>query len=111
MNGLVKRSAVRAFEIFGSLAVILNVLAAVAAIKRDTWGIALGYIVIAAAIAAALAMHFYVRYRQVPYRWRDEGWGLERWRENRHADDPDDEDVYGEGLWDDHYDERDRDRE
>ncbi len=108
MSSLAKRGAVRAFEIFGSLAVILNVLAAVVAIKRDSWGIALGYIVIAAAIAAALAMHFYVRYRQVPYRWRDEGWGLERWREGRRGEDPDD-DVYGETLWGDDYDERDRD--
>ena len=91
MSDVVKRGAIRAFEVFGSLAVILNVIAAAVAIKRDLWGIAFGYFVIAAMLAAALAVHWYVRYRQVPYRWRDEGWGLERWREGRHTDDDDDD--------------------
>ena len=98
MSSLAKRSAVRAFEIFGSLAVILNVLAAAVAIKDDEWAIALGYVVIAAAIAAALAIHFHVRHRQVPYRWRDEGWGLERWRESSRVGGDEDDDL--EYRWD-----------
>ena len=108
MNRLVKRSAVRAFEVFGSLAVILNIVAAAVAIKRDLWGVAFGYFVIAAMLAGALAIHWYVKHRQIPYRWRDEGWGLERWREGRHAEDPDD-DSYGETSSEDDFDERDRD--
>ena len=91
MSRLVKRSAVRAFEVFGSLAVVLNTLAAAVAIKRDLWGVAFGYFVIAAMLAGALAMHWYVKHRQIPYRWRDEGWGLERWREGRVREDPDGE--------------------
>ena len=106
MSKLVKRSAVRAFEVFGLLAVILNVLAAAVAIKRDAWGIAFGYFLIAAILAGVLAMHWYIKTRQVPYRWRDEGWGLERWREGRHGGDPDDE-LDDEDLWSD-LDDRDR---
>jgi hypothetical protein len=107
MNRLAKRSAVRAFEIFGSMAVILNVLAAAVAIKRDTWGIAFGYILIAGMLASALALHWYVKHRQVPYRWRDEGWGLERWREGRRGEDAEEDDY--ESLWrDDDLEDRDR---
>ena len=106
MSDVVKRAAIRAFEIFGSLAVMLNVFAAAVAIKRDLWGIAFGYFLIAAMLAAALAMHWYVRYRQVPYRWRDEGWGLERWREGRHDDDDDDDDAY---TWPDEHEAGGRD--
>ncbi len=100
MSRLVKRSAVRAFEVFGALAVILNTFAAAVEIRNDAWGIALGYIVIASMLAGALALHWYVAHRQVPYRWRDEGWGLERWREGRRTDDPewDDDD---EEFWPD----------
>ncbi len=104
---MVKRSAVRAFEVFGSLAVLLNILAAAVAIKRDLWSMALGYLLIASILAGALAVHWYVKHRQIPYRWRDEGWGLERWREGTREEDLDD-DVYGGTHWDDDYDERDR---
>ncbi len=102
---MVKRSMVRAFEVFGALAVILNILAAAVAIKRDLWDFALGYFVIAATLAGALALHWYAQHRQVPYRWRDEGWGLERWREGRAEDDEDD---YGEGYGADEYPDGDR---
>ena len=96
MSGLVKRSMVRAFEVFGTLAVLLNVVAAAVAIKRDLWNIAFGYFVIAAMLAGALALHWYTRHRQIPYRWRDEGWGLERWREEARREDAED-DAYGDG--------------
>lgn len=102
MSNVVKRSAVRAFEVFGSLAVILNVVATAVAIKRDLWGMAFGYFLIAAILAAALAIHWYVRHRQVPYRWRDEGWGLERWREAHHED-GDEDDDYGKYSWPDEH--------
>ncbi len=108
MNRLAKRGAVRAFEVFGALAVILNVLAAAVAIKRDTWGIAFGYILIAGMLASALALHWYVKHRQIPYRWRDEGWGLERWREGRGGEDPDEEDLEDSSWRDDDVDDRDR---
>ena len=101
MSSLVKRSAVRAFEIFGILAVVLNVFAAAVAIKRDYWDIAFGYFLIASVLAGALALHWYVQHRQVPYRWRDEGWGLERWREDRRERDGEDDDEYGDSHWDD----------
>ncbi len=107
MSRLAKRSAVRAFEIFGALAVVLNVLAAAAAVKRDSWSIALGYVVIASMLAGALALHWYVKHRQIPYRWRDEGWGLERWRERPHEDPPDD--GHGDPWSDDYYREGERD--
>ena len=107
MNRLARRSAVRAFEVFGSLAVILNVVATAVAIKRDLWTMAFGYFLIAAMLAGVLALHWYIRRWQVPYRWRDEGWGLERWREGRRHDE--DEDVYGDGAWNDD-DDGDRDR-
>ena len=98
---MVKRSAVRAFEVFATVAVVLNVLAAAVAIKRDYWDIAFGYFVIASVLAGALALHWYVQHRQVPYRWRDEGWGLERWRETPPADA---DDEYGDfSSWDDDY--------
>lgn len=99
MNGTVKRSAIRAFEVFGTMAVLLNVFAAAVAIKRDLWGVAFGYFLIAAILAGALALHWYAKHRQVPYRWRDEGWGLERWREGRHDEDEDDESY--EDHWSD----------
>lgn len=100
MGRLVQRSAVRAFEIFGLLAVLLNVFAAAVAIKRDLWSMALAYFLIAAMLAGALAVHWYVQHRQVPYRWRDEEWGLERWREESRGDDLDD-DGWGEYDWPD----------
>lgn len=109
MSRLVKRSAIRAFEVFGSLAVLLNIFAAVVAIKRDLWTMALAYFFIAAVLASALAVHWYVVHRQVPYRWRDEGWGLERWREGRHDPEGADEDVDEERYWSDDFDDRDRD--
>ena len=109
MNRLIKRSAVRAFEVFGTLAVVLNILAAAVAIKRDLWSMALGYFVIAAFLAGALALHWYIQHQQVPYRWRDEGWGLERWRESRHEGDDEDDDEYGERLWADEDDDGRRD--
>ncbi len=108
MSRLVKRSAVRAFEVFGSLAVLLNIVAAAVAIKRDLWSMALGYLLIASMLAGALAVHWYVKHRQIPYRWRDEGWGLERWREGRRGDDTD-EDDYGESYWSEDSEPGDRD--
>lgn len=92
----VKRILVRAFEVSASLAVLLNVFAAAVAIKRDAWSIAFGYIVISAILAGALAVHWYAAHRQAPYRWRDEGWGLERWREGTPDEDAesDDDDVW-----------------
>ncbi len=57
--------------------------------------------VIAAVLAGALALHWYIQHRQIPYRWRDEGWGLERWRESRHEGDDEDDDEYGGSYWDD----------
>ncbi len=102
MNKLVKRSAVRAFEVSATVAVILNVLAAAVAIKRDYWDIAFAYFLIASVLAGVLALHWYVQHRQVPYRWRDEGWGLERWRESHHErDDDEEDDEYGGYHWDD----------
>ncbi len=92
----IERVLVRAFEVSATLAVLLNVFAAAVAIKRDSWSIAFGYILIAAILAGALAVHWYSKHRQVPYRWRDEGWGLERWREGDHDEDAEfeDDDVW-----------------
>lgn len=92
----VKRALVRVFEVSATLAVLLNVFAAAVAIKRDLWSIAFGYVLIAAILAGALAVHWYARHRHAPYRWRDEGWGLERWRESTHDEDAesDDDDVW-----------------
>ncbi len=101
MHKMVKRSAVRAFEVFGTAAVVLNVMAAAVAIKRDYWDVAFGYVLIATILAGVLALHWYVQHRQVPYRWRDEGWGLERWREGRRDGDDEDDDEGGDSYWDD----------
>ncbi len=92
----VERVLVRAFEVSATLAVLLNVFAAAVAIRRDEWSIAFGYVLIAAILAVALAIHWYAKHRQVPYRWRDEGWGLERWRETQHDEDAeyDDDDIW-----------------
>lgn len=87
----IKRILVLAFEVSAMLAVLLNVFAAAVAIGRDLWSIALGYVLIAAILAGALAVHWYSKHRQVPYRWRDEGWGLERWREGTHDEDSEDD--------------------
>lgn len=81
VNRLVKRGLVRAFVVFGVLAVVLNVVAAAESFQKDRWSIGLGYFAIAAGLTAALVIHWYATHRQVPYRWRDEGWGHERWRE------------------------------
>ena len=95
-NDRVKRGLVRVFEVSATLAVLLNVFAAAVAIGRDEWSIAFGYVVIATILAIALTIHWYAKHHQAPYRWRDEGWGLERWRETQHDEDAeyDDDDEF-----------------
>jgi protein-S-isoprenylcysteine O-methyltransferase Ste14 len=105
VSQLVKRSLVRAFVIFGVLAVVLNVVAAAESFQRDRWSVGLGYFLIPAGLTTALVIHWYATHRQMPYRWRDESWGQERWREDEHddeawEDDSDsDSDGWSESSW------------
>ena len=100
----VKHNLVRAFVVFAGLAVALNVLAAAESFGSDQWSAGFGYLLIASALAAALALHWHVANRQTPYRFRDESWGQERWRElgyggadARDDDGEDPDDGYGRG--------------
>lgn len=105
VNERVKRGLVGAFVVFGTVAVLLNVVAAGIKLKNDLWASAAGYLVIAIMIASALVVHWYASHRQRPYRWRDENWGHERWREQPGGADPwrddDDSDGWRDELWHD----------
>ncbi len=84
---MVKRNLVRAFVVFASVAVALNLVAAAESFQNDLWAIGIGYFAIAAGLTMALVIHWYATHRQAPYIWRDEAWGHERWREEEHDDD------------------------
>lgn len=97
----VKQNVVRAFVGFALLAVGLNVMAAADSFRFGRWSIGLGYLVIAAGLTAGLAVHWYASHRQAPYRWRDESWGQERWRElgSERNDSWDDRGDGDDGYW------------
>ncbi len=77
---MLKKTLFSAFTFFTALAVVLNVTAAAVAMKGQAWLLAGAYLLIAVALFGLLGLMHYTR-AQAPYRWRDESWGQERWRE------------------------------